>query len=197
MKWGLQLASLLIVSMALFGCGTGGAPSGRAQHNTAGQTGHNPGAHGHGGAQPYAGLEKREIKALAPERTADLLAGRGAQYALAAELNHYPGPTHVLELATELKLTSEQEEKVKALVEPHKEKAKELGKRLVELERELDKLFASKQAGEAEVDRVLSEIGKVEAQLRGEHLKTHLTTTRLLTAEQVAAYDKARGYTGN
>ena len=39
-----------------------------------------------------AGLTDRPIKALAPERVEELLAGRGAGYALAAELNHYPGP---------------------------------------------------------------------------------------------------------
>ena len=51
---------------------------------------------------PYAGLETREIKALSPEQIEDLLAGEGMGYALAAELNHYPGPRHVLALAAEL-----------------------------------------------------------------------------------------------
>ena len=46
--------------------------------------------------QQYAGLQDRPIKAMAPERVADLLAGRGATLALAAELNHFPGPRHVL-----------------------------------------------------------------------------------------------------
>ena len=49
--------------------------------------------------RPYAGLEVRSIKALPEQQIADLRAGRGMGLALAAELNGYPGPMHVLELA--------------------------------------------------------------------------------------------------
>lgn len=48
---------------------------------------------------PYAGMQTRPIKALSDEQIADLQAGRGMGLALAAELNGYPGPAHVLELA--------------------------------------------------------------------------------------------------
>lgn len=41
---------------------------------------------------------------MAPERVNDLLEGKGAQYVLAAELNHYPGPSHILEYAAQLQL---------------------------------------------------------------------------------------------
>ena len=53
----------------------------------------------------YAGQEMRAIKSLSPQEVADLLAGRGMGLAKAAELNHYPGPRHVLDLARELDLT--------------------------------------------------------------------------------------------
>jgi hypothetical protein len=56
--------------------------------------------------QPYAGLEGRSIKALSEQQVADLRAGRGMSLALAAELNGYPGPMHVLELADSLDLSS-------------------------------------------------------------------------------------------
>ena len=56
----------------------------------------------------YSGQEDREIKALSVEDTADLLAGRGMGAARAAELNHYPGPAHVLELREQLGLSAEQ-----------------------------------------------------------------------------------------
>ena len=49
--------------------------------------------------QPYAGLEQRQVKALSEQQIADLKAGRGMGLALAAELNGYPGPMHVLEHA--------------------------------------------------------------------------------------------------
>ena len=54
---------------------------------------------GHGAApRPYAGMQDREIKALSAEERAALLEGQGMGLALAAELNGYPGPVHVLEL---------------------------------------------------------------------------------------------------
>ena len=49
--------------------------------------------------QPYVGLQSRTIKALSAEQIADLRAGRGMGFALPAELNGYPGPLHVIELA--------------------------------------------------------------------------------------------------
>ena len=51
------------------------------------------------GQPPYAGMQARPIKALSEQQVADLAAGRGMGLALAAELNGYPGPSHVLELA--------------------------------------------------------------------------------------------------
>jgi hypothetical protein len=57
---------------------------------------------------PYAGLQMRPIKALSEQQVADLSSGRGMGLALAAELNGYPGPSHVLELADKLDLTTEQ-----------------------------------------------------------------------------------------
>ena len=47
----------------------------------------------------YAGLQDREIKALSSQQIGDLREGRGMGMALAAELNNYPGPRHVLDLA--------------------------------------------------------------------------------------------------
>ena len=51
--------------------------------------------HDHG---PYAGMQQRALKALSEDQIADLRAGKGMGLALAAELNGYPGPIHVLEL---------------------------------------------------------------------------------------------------
>jgi hypothetical protein len=57
---------------------------------------------------PYAGMQGRSIKALSDQQIADLNTGRGMGLALAAELNGYPGPSHVLELADKLELSAEQ-----------------------------------------------------------------------------------------
>jgi len=61
--------------------------------------------HGH---LPYAGLEQRDIKALSERQMGDLRAVRGMGLALAAELNGYPGPLHVLEPSDKLGLSVEQ-----------------------------------------------------------------------------------------
>jgi hypothetical protein len=61
----------------------------------------------HQHAAPYAGMQERPIKALSDQQLADLRAGRGGGLALAAELNGYPGPVHILELADQLNLSPE------------------------------------------------------------------------------------------
>src|SRR5262245_56136455 len=62
--------------------------------------------------QPYAGFEQRPIKSLSEQQLDDLRTGRGMGLALAAELNGYPGPSHVLELADRLGLSLDQRNKV-------------------------------------------------------------------------------------
>src|SRR5262245_3588865 len=64
---------------------------------------------------PYVGQESREIKALSPQEISDYVSGKGMGLAKAAELNGYPGPAHVLELAAQLDLTPEQKTKTEAL----------------------------------------------------------------------------------
>src|SRR5713226_6706341 len=93
---------------------------------------------------PYAGMQARSIKALSDQQIADLKAGRGMGLALAAELNGYPGPSHVLELADKLDLTSEQRASVKTLFESMKAESVPLGSKLLEQETELDRQFASR-----------------------------------------------------
>jgi len=69
----------------------------------------------HAPTTSYAGLETRPVKALSDQQIADLKAGRGIGLALPAELNGYPGPVHVLELGSQLGLTSEQHTRVQEL----------------------------------------------------------------------------------
>ena len=47
-----------------------------------------------------------DIKSLSQDEQSALLAGRGMGLARPAELNGYPGPTHVLELAAQLDLNA-------------------------------------------------------------------------------------------
>ena len=144
--------------------------------------------------QPYAGQQAREIKALSPEEVADLLAGRGMGLAKAAELNHYPGPAHLLELSDALGLTEEQQAAVRAGFERMSEAARPLGAELVEQERALDRDFATGSITQAALARATDRIGVLEGRLRAVHLAAHLEMRGLLTTEQLARYDALRGY---
>jgi Spy/CpxP family protein refolding chaperone len=150
---------------------------------------------GHGsGAPPYAGLQQREIKALSPEESRALLEGQGMRLALAAELNGYPGPAHVLELAQPLQLTPQQRQATQALMDAHKAEARALGAEVVEAERALDRAFAQKSVTEAELARLTARSAELQARLRTAHLRTHLQQAALLTPHQVAHYQSLRGY---
>ena len=146
--------------------------------------------------QPYAGLENRSIRSLSEKQVEDLLAGRGAGYALAAELNHYPGPVHVLELGGDLKLSAEQEQAVRDIYLAMQDEAKTLGRELVDLEVQLDKSFRDGDIDEENLTRLTSEIANVEARLRETHLAAHLKTKDVLNSEQITEYDRLRGYAG-
>lgn len=148
-------------------------------------------------ATPYAGQQQRAIKSLSEGDVAGLLAGQGAGLAKAAELNGYPGPAHVLELAEELRLSESQAEATRTLMARHKREAARLGADLVEAERQLDGLFATRKATAASVDQATARIGALQAQLRAEHLRTHLAQTALLDARQVQRYAALRGYAGD
>ena len=145
-------------------------------------------------ASPYAGQQGRAVKSLSEQDLDGLRAGAGAGYAKAAELNGYPGPAHVLELAQQLQLDAAQQEATKALLDGHKARARALGAELIDAEATLDRLFADKRADTASVDRATAQVGALQARLRAEHLKTHLAQTALLTPGQVQRYAALRGY---
>jgi hypothetical protein len=143
---------------------------------------------------PYASWQGREIKALSPERAADLLAGRGAGYALAAELNGYPGPRHVLDLADELGLSPAQRSGVQALFDAMQAEARALGGAVVQGEASLDLMFARRHATAEALDAAVAAIAGFEGRLRAVHLRYHLETAAILGSEQIARYVALRGY---
>ena len=143
---------------------------------------------------PYAGQESREIKALSDEDIRAYLNGLGMALAKAGELNHYPGPMHVLEFADQLKLTAAQRQRTEEIRKVMLDGAIPIGKRIVEKEAELDKLFASGVIDNTKLDAALADIGRLQGELRAVHLRAHLEQKRILTPEQVAKYDELRGY---
>jgi Spy/CpxP family protein refolding chaperone len=144
--------------------------------------------------QPYAGQEDRGIKALSAEEVKQYLAGAGMGYAKAAELNRFPGPQHALELADKLSLTTEQRAATKRLMDAHKVEARAIGAKLVESERVLDALFRSGNVSESALADAVRKAAALQGEYRLSHLETHRRLRALLTDEQVANYDRLRGY---
>lgn len=139
----------------------------------------------------YAGQQARAVKSLSAQEVGDLLAGRGMGLAKAAELNHYPGPMHALELRDALALTSDQTRTVEAIFARMRDAARPLGARIVEHEATLDRRFA---VGRITPDELRAGSAAMQGELRAVHLAAHLETRAALTPEQVARYDVLRGY---
>jgi hypothetical protein len=148
----------------------------------------------HHNQTPYAGLHQRTIKALSDEQIADLKTGRGMGLALAAELNGYPGPLHVLELKDQLRLTAEQRQQFQRLYDSMKAEAIATGEAVIEGERSLDRQFAKRTMTPEALAALTASIGDAQGKLRAVHLKYHLTTADLLTDAQRQRYAELRGY---
>lgn len=142
----------------------------------------------------YAGFQDRDIKALSDQQVEDLRAGRGMSLALAAELNGYPGPAHVLEWSRELNLSPDQHRATAKLESQMKAEAQRLGQSVIEAERQLDRLFQSGEPTEAKVLAATQEAALAHAKLRSSHLRYHLQMVEILDARQTARYHQLRGY---
>ncbi len=144
---------------------------------------------------PYAGQQHREIKALSSQEIQSYLSGHGMGFAKAAELNHYPGPMHVLEHAEALQLTEPQRTQTQTIFDVMRREAIELGHQLVRAERHLDRLFAAQTVTEDALQEATRTIADYQGKLRNVHLRAHLAQRRVLSAEQIQHYNHLRGYT--
>lgn len=151
-------------------------------------------AHADGGQSPYTGLQTRAIKALSEEEISDLRNGKGMSLALAAELNGYPGPSHVMEMAEALGLSTHQLFQTERLYKEMQTEAKVIGEQLISREAELDRLFKDRKVTLAAVEYATARAAQAEGQLRAAHLKYHLSMAEILTPGQTAKYNRIRGY---
>jgi hypothetical protein len=143
---------------------------------------------------PYVGIEGRAIKALAPEQIEGYRSGAGMGFALAAELNGYPGPKHVLDLADELELSEQQRAATQQAFNEMLEAAQELGSAIIEGESRLDLLFSEGEITDADLDREVGAIAALQGRLRATHLRAHLRMKEVLSPQQVTKYRQLRGY---
>jgi len=151
----------------------------------------------HSHKSKYVGEEKREIKSLSESDIEELENGKGWGFAKAAELNGVPGPIHLLEMKKEIRLSSEQIQKIEDIYQKMKKQAISLGLELIELERRLNNHFANRTITDNLLHKLLGEIAQVRKKLRYAHLSAHLKTPDILTFEQITLYNELRGYSSN
>ena len=142
----------------------------------------------------YGDLLDTEIRGMDAEAIEGYRSGLGLGMALPAELNGYPGPRHVLELAEELELTADQQEQIQALFDTMATDAVPLGEQILFGEAELEQAFRDGVIDDATLQSKLDDLGDLYAQLRFVHLRTHVATEAILTSHQVMMYDQLRGY---
>ena len=144
--------------------------------------------------QHYAGQHSRAIKALSEYEIKQYQSGAGMGFAKAAELNHFPGPMHALELADKLQLNPKQRQAIQQLMDEHKRRAREIGAKFVESERSLDALFHKQEVEAQLLEQAVRTAALLQGDYRLSHLETHRQMRALLTNEQIAIYDRLRGY---
>jgi Spy/CpxP family protein refolding chaperone len=192
------LSGTLAVAIAIFTALLGLASG--AETPAAMSREHHPGGASAGHLHsPYAAVRGTAATGLLPEEVEGLLSGKGMALALAAEVNGYPGPRHVLEAAQaeQLPLQPDQRAAVEQLNARMLAEAQAKGKEILGAEAHLAQRFRAGHIDEASLRESLAQIGQLRAELRFIHLRTHLTTRNLLTAEQIARYNAARGYEGS
>jgi Spy/CpxP family protein refolding chaperone len=143
---------------------------------------------------PYSGQQTREIKALSQSEIEGYLSGKGMGLAKAAELNSYPGPKHVLDLADQLELNRDQLAQTQDLFNTMKSEASALGIQLIDKERELDQLYSNHTIDGEQLKLLVADIGELQSGIRYVHLQVHLEQRQLLSKHQTKLYNKLRGY---
>lgn len=151
----------------------------------------NHGEHQH---SSYQGQETRAIKSLSDADIAAYTNGDGMGFAKIAELNGFPGPKHILENESSMNLSAEQKTEVQKSYDKMKQKAVELGKQIVEREKELNELFQQNKIDETTLQEKTQSIAKLQGELRGVHLQAHLEMKKILSPQQVENYKRLRGY---
>ena len=148
-------------------------------------------------ASEYAGQEKRALKSLSLQDIQDLENGLGWGFVKPAELNGLPGPVHLLGLKTELKLSASQIEKIHKLNEHMNRKAKRVGSKYIEEERQVEPVLVNTNISDSALESAVHAAGQTLVELRLTHLKAHLRTSALLTEKQIKKYGELRGYSNN
>jgi len=142
----------------------------------------------------YASQFVNESKILSVDEIQGLLNGEGMGMARAAELNHYPGPRHVLDFASQLQLSEAQQSKVQEIYNQMHGEAVRLGKMILQKEEDLDNSFKKDDTDPNKLKTLVMEIARLRGELRLVHLLAHLEMKRVLSQGQIEKYDELQGY---
>ncbi len=142
----------------------------------------------------YAHSRGAEVTSLTDEEVRALRQGEGMGLARAAELNHFPGPRHLLDLASDLELSDAQVRRIRAIHDRMKSQAVAKGEDIIMAEKHLANLFASGDPTAQQMTQVTEHLGAMRGQLQAIHLLAHIEAARELSAGQIREYDKLRGY---
>jgi Spy/CpxP family protein refolding chaperone len=136
------------------------------------------------------------LSGLSAEEIRDLQEGEGMGMARAAELNGYPGPSHILEAASagKIHLYAEQRQAIERIHAAMKAKAQTLGHQILAEEAKLEASFRTGRIVEADLARQVEDIGRKRAEFRLTHLQAHLQTSALLRPQQIEEYYQFRGF---
>lgn len=178
-----EIDELSAVRAELYGSATPAAGG----HERAVADGHDDDRHGD---EPPA--DRTAIRALAPDVVAQIERGEGAGFALPAERNGVPGPSHVLALADELGLTADQRERVDAIFAEMRAAAIPAGQRYLDGERALETDLRAGELAEGRLGEHVARVSRLEGDLATVHLTAHLRTAGVLTPDQIAAYSRLR-----
>jgi Spy/CpxP family protein refolding chaperone len=135
-----------------------------------------------------------EGKTLSADEIQGLLNGEGMGMAKAAELNHYPGPRHVLDLASQLQPSEFQRSKAQEIYDRMHDEAVRLGKAILHKEEELDNIFKKAEVDSNKLKTLVMETARLRGELRLVHLFAHLEMKRVLSRGQIEKYDELQGY---
>lgn len=137
--------------------------------------------------QHAAAADREQHHACLEEERASIERGEGFGMAMAADHAGYPGPRHVLDLSSELKLTAEQRSAMERVYAAMHEKAVARGTELLESEARLEQMFREGRP-EADLREQSFRVDSIHAELRWIHLAAHLAAQKILTADQIALY---------
>lgn len=139
----------------------------------------------------HAASDMQRHHSCLEEERASIERGEGFGMAMPADHAGYPGPRHVLDMGTELKLTADQRAAMEKIFGAMREKALVRGKELFESEARLEQMFRDGRP-EADLREQSFRVDSIHAELRWIHLSAHLAAQKILTADQVARYTHLR-----